>query len=92
MWEQLAGTWKQHAAAFRIDQAVLKRAGRTAQQLTLQLGLYAMILTGAIGVTYSGGDILMSMIHSKMTEMSQEVIKLNLPKGIETASLKTAVQ
>ncbi|SNY93054.1 hypothetical protein SAMN04515647_3327 [Cohaesibacter sp. ES.047] len=80
--------WNERRADMRIDRQKLGVVMKMGRQYTIQLCLYAMILTGAVGVTFTGSEILMGIIHTKMTEMSQEVIAVNTPKSVRTASLR----
>ena len=62
------------------------------QRFGLQLGLYCLILFGAVGVTLNGSQLLIQIVCNEMSRMGYEVAKQNLPQQIETASLRTSMK
>ena len=62
------------------------------RQLMLQTGLYCVVLGFAVGSVMVGSRIMFSLIHQEMSEMSQDVVRANLPKEVEAANLRPAMQ
>ena len=58
------------------------------RRTSLQLGLYAMIVAGAIGIAIVGGDIMLLILSDRITQMASSVVFVDVPFGVETASLR----
>ncbi|WP_114010317.1 hypothetical protein [Cohaesibacter intestini] len=90
---------KQAASALAL-QILIKARGRVAavdpirtiQKTGLQLGLYCLLVAGSLGVVVNGSKLIVDQIHAKMFEMGYEVAKQNLPKKIQTASIRSSVE
>ena len=65
---------------------------RDLRSVVLQLGLYCLIVAGAIGVTLNGSKLLLDIIAGQMFQMGYEVALQNLPKQIETANFRPFVE
>ena len=60
--------------------------------MLLQVVLYGAIITGAVGTVFYGSEVLIYMLSAKMTAMGTDVIRQNMPKGIETARLRPTLE
>lgn len=65
---------------------------RSIQKTGLQLGLYCLLVAGCLGAVVNGSKLIVDQIHAKMFEMGYEVAKQNLPKKIETASIRSTLE
>lgn len=65
---------------------------RSLRLVALQMGIYCLILVGAVGVTLNGSKMLVDIIAAKMFQMGYEVALQNLPRHIETASFRPSVE
>jgi hypothetical protein len=62
------------------------------RRLVLQTGLYCVVLGFAVGSVLVGSRIMFTLIHQEMSEMSQDVVRANLPKEVAAANLRPAMQ
>ncbi len=72
----------------KARKALVRRMAHHMRRVALQLCLYVIILAGALSVTSMGTDIMFQMVSRKMTAMGNDVIRLNMPEAIRTASLR----
>nr|WP_321525876.1 hypothetical protein [uncultured Cohaesibacter sp.] len=80
-------------APSRMSRLVLRYAlAINLRQLMLQTGLYCVVLGFAVGSVLVGSRIMFTLIHQEMSEMSQDVVRANLPKEVEAANLRPAMQ
>ncbi len=62
------------------------------RRLAMQMGLYGVVIALTLSFTALGGKLLFTLLHQEMSEMATDVIQLNLPKGVETASLRPTLK
>ena len=64
------------------------RLPRDWPRLALQLGLYAIIATGAVNITYLGGNRLLALLSAEMSALGSDVARTTVSETIQTANLR----